>query len=111
VQTRESEHHGVQAFVRRSFTFFADRELPLRREAGYPPFGDVVLAETTAEDSRELADLMRSSRATVLGPLEGAKGARLLIRAPDVEPLLGPLREFAASHRGVRVDVDPVDVI
>src|SRR5581483_757790 len=33
LQTRESEHHAVQAFVRRSFTFFADRELPLRREA------------------------------------------------------------------------------
>jgi primosomal protein N' (replication factor Y) len=111
VQTREQDHHAVQAFVRRSFTFFADRELPVRREAGYPPYGEVVVAETGADDSRALAAVMRDRGATVLGPVEGSKGARLLIRAPGVEPLLGPLREFASTHRGVRIDVDPVDVI
>lgn len=111
VQTREPDHHAVQAFVRRSFRFFADRERPLRKEVGYPPYGGVVLAETAAGDSRELAALMREHGASVLGPVEGNKGARLLIRAPSVDPLLGPLREFAASHRGVRVDVDPIDVI
>jgi primosomal protein N' (replication factor Y) len=111
VQTREPEHHTVQAFVRRSFRFFADRELPLRREAGYPPYGEIVLASAPRALSAELADTMRSRGARVLGPVE-ASGAmhRMLIRARSIGPLLGPLRDFAASHKTIRVEVDPVDV-
>jgi primosomal protein N' (replication factor Y) len=112
LQTRESEHHAVQAFVRRSFRFFAERELPLRREAGYPPFGEIVIAESAPADGRELGDAMRRLGAIVLGPVEGRGGAdRLLIRARRVDPLLGPLRAFAEAHRGTRLEVDPVDVI
>jgi primosomal protein N' (replication factor Y) len=106
VQTREPEHHAVQAFVRRSFRFFADRELPLRREASYPPFGEVVVARVEPDDGDALAETMRGHGAIVLGPVDG----RLLVRAPAVEPLLEPLREFVGTHARARVDVDPVDV-
>jgi len=112
VQTRESDHHAVQAFVRRSFSYFADRELPLRREAGYPPFGDVVVAEVSSADCAPLISALRTSGAVVLGPVVGRRGdARLLIRTTNVDRVLGPLREFALAHRNVRIDVDPVDVI
>jgi primosomal protein N' (replication factor Y) len=110
VQTREPDHHAVQAFVRRSFSFFADRELPLRREAGYPPYGEIALVSTPQGGSRELSDSMRELGARVLGPVEGGGADKLLVRAPRVEPLLGPLRTFVADNKGTRVDIDPVDV-
>jgi primosomal protein N' (replication factor Y) len=112
VQTREPDHHAVQSFTRRSYRYFAGRELPLRKETGYPPYGVVVVVEIKPETLSEFSDGMRAVGAMVLGPLDGSRASsRLLVRARELAPLLGPLRAFALAHKGVRIEVDPVDVM
>jgi primosomal protein N' (replication factor Y) len=108
VQTREPEHHAVQSFVRQSYRFFFDREIAIRRETGYPPFGVVVRVETGAvEDLRgALGDV-----AVVVGSLERRGKASALVRGPDLEPMLEPLRSFSRQHPEAKIDVDPVDIL
>jgi primosomal protein N' (replication factor Y) len=111
VQTREPEHHAVQAFTRRSFSYFAERELPLRREAGYPPYGEIALVDAADTELDALAPTLRAAGAAVLGPISARRGlSRILVRAPSVTPLLEPLRAFALEHPRSRIEIDPVDV-
>jgi primosomal protein N' (replication factor Y) len=111
VQTHEPEHHAVQAFTRRSFRYFFDREIRFREETGYPPFGVVVRVSTDAHGVEELAGSVEPLGARVVGAVErrGVTGA--LVRGPALEPLLEPLRVFAAAHSRAKIDVDPVDVL
>jgi primosomal protein N' (replication factor Y) (superfamily II helicase) len=111
VQTREPEHHAVQAFTRGSFRFFLDRELAFRKETGYPPFGVVVSMQIQAADIAALSETLRPARGAVIGTVPRGATLRALIRAPDLEPLLDPLRAFAAEHSRTKIDVDPVDVL
>jgi primosomal protein N' (replication factor Y) len=112
LQTREPEHHAVQAFTRRSFRYFASRELPLRRAAGYPPFGEVVRVDLDPASASDLDAAARAAGGSMVGPLVRPDGrAAALVRVPDVETLLGLLREFRAKHPSARADVDPVDVL
>ena len=111
VQTREPDHHTVQAFARRSYRYFLDRELAFRKQTGYPPFGVVVRVESAPEDMDDLRALVRPAGAEVVGTLPRRGGVGALVRAASLEPLLDPLRRFAADHARARIDVDPIDVI
>ena len=42
VQTFSPDHPAIQAAVRHDYSAFADRELPLRRLLGYPPFAAMI---------------------------------------------------------------------
>jgi primosomal protein N' (replication factor Y) len=109
VQTREPEHHVVQAFTRGSYAWFLERELPLRRETSYPPFGVVVRMEI---EEGALDALARSlgSDARVIGALPRRGRLVALVRAPELEPLLDPLRRFSTEHPRTKIDVDPTDI-
>jgi primosomal protein N' (replication factor Y) len=112
VQTREPEHHAVQAFTRRSFRYFAERELPLREQASYPPYGEIAVVEGAGAALETLTGPLRSAGAIVLGPVPGRRGsAKVLVRAPSVTPLLSPLRAFAVANPKSRIEIDPVDVV
>jgi primosomal protein N' (replication factor Y) len=110
VQTREPEHHVVQAFTRGSYRYFMDRELPFREETGYPPYGAVVRVEL----SEGLLDALRGevdpAGGRVVGTVVRRGRQHALVRAPDLEPLLGPLRRFVLTHPRSKADVDPVDL-
>lgn len=110
VQTREPEHHVVQAFTRGSYAFFVDRELPFREETGYPPFGAVVRVELEAERMDALRASVEPAGGRVVGAVVRRGRRNALVRAPAIEPLLDPLRRFSAQHARTRIDVDPVDV-
>jgi primosomal protein N' len=110
VQTREPEHHVVQAFTRGSYRYFMDRELPFREETGYPPFGAVVRVELAEGLLDALRGEMEGAGGRVIGSVVRRGRQLALVRAAYLEPLLGPLRRFALSHPRSRVDVDPVDV-
>jgi primosomal protein N' len=110
VQTREPEHHVVQAFTRGSYRYFLDRELPLREETSYPPFGAVVRAETDGSLTEALSRVVEPAGGRVLGSVVRRGRRHTLIRAPKLAPLLEPLRAFALAHPRVKIDVDPVDL-
>jgi primosomal protein N' (replication factor Y) len=111
VQTREPEHHAVQAFTRRSYRYFFEREMAFRRETGYPPFGVIVRVQTPASSLDELRRTLSAVKAHVVGAVERRGIASALVRAAELEPMLEPLRSFAGAHARTRIDVDPIDVI
>jgi len=108
VQTREPEHHAVQAFVRQSYRFFFDREVVVREEMSYPPFGAVVRVETDAVD--DLQNALRGV-ADVIGSLERRGKPAALVRGPDLDAMLDGLRAFSRQQPRAKIDVDPVDVV
>jgi primosomal protein N' len=101
----------VQAFARRSYRYFLDRELVFRKETSYPPFGELVRVEISPEHVDELQRVVTAAGGRTVGGLERAGRWGTLIRAPELEPLLEPLRAFASSHARTKIDVDPVDVL
>lgn len=111
VQTREPEHHAVQAFMRNSYRYFFDREIPFRKETGYPPFGGVVRVEIDPASIDDLRMTVRSGGAELIGALPRGRKLNALVRGPDVEKLLDPMKTFAGAHSGARVDVDPIDIL
>jgi primosomal protein N' (replication factor Y) len=110
VQTREPEHHVVQAFTRGSYKYFLERELPLRESTGYPPFGAVVRVELEQSALDDLRHELSGTGARVVGALPSKGKLDALVRGPELDPLLDPLRRFAATHARAKIDVDPVDV-
>jgi primosomal protein N' (replication factor Y) (superfamily II helicase) len=110
VQTREPEHHVVQAFTRGSFGYFLERELPVRRETSYPPYGVVVRVEIAEGDLEDLSRAVGPARGRVVGAVARRGRAAALVRAPELEPLLDPLHTFADEHPRTRIDVDPTDI-
>ncbi len=110
MQTREPEHHVVQAFTRGSYRYFLDRELPYREETGYPPFGAVVRVDVEATALADLERDLRSAAGRVVGAISRKGRLTALLRAPQLEPLLDPLRRFALAYPRTKIDVDPVDV-
>ncbi|HET8569744.1 MAG TPA: primosomal protein N', partial [Candidatus Limnocylindria bacterium] len=124
LQTYLPDHHAVRAAAAHDYARFAERELLARRRFGYPPYGRLVLLQTSAK--REETVLRR---ADVLA-------AALRAAAGDDAEVLGPAPAFVARRadvhraqivlRGARpgavldrvevgsewvVDVDPVSLL
>ena len=110
MQTREPDHHVVQAFTRGSYGYFLERELAFRKETGYPPFGVVMRMEIDASLVNDLERDLASTGARVVGAVARRGRLVVLVRAPELEPLLEPLRNFALLHPRTKIDVDPTDV-
>ena len=117
VETREVDHHALQALVAWDAEAFWRVEEELRRPLRLPPHTPAIRVDVTAAFSDPLAQV-RAHLAPgddVVGPLPLAEGRRaLLIRSHDriaTLTALRPLRE-EASRKGMdlRVDVDPVDL-
>lgn len=110
MQTREPEHHVVQAFTRGSYRYFLDRELEFRRETSYPPFGEVIRVDLDSALLPELERELGGTGARVVGAVLRRGRLMALVRAPTLDPVLGPLRRFALAHPRTKIDVDPTDV-
>ncbi|HEY7875036.1 MAG TPA: primosomal protein N' [Actinomycetota bacterium] len=120
IQTSEPTHHAIQAVARADYSYFLERELPLREELGYPPFSELVKAVAVGPRADELirsvADACRGE-ARVLGPMAARVDGR---RDPNARELLAKCRDalvvaerlrdiLAAVPAGNRltIDVDP----
>jgi len=133
VQTFSPEHPAIQAAVHHDFLMFAQHELPLRQQFGYPPFGCMARLEVRA--SREsaadqlaeaLGEVVRKNltdpTARVLGPapapvakLRGKHRRHILLQGADGERLRQAVRAAstvtAADDAEWIVDVDPLDML
>ena len=128
LQSYTPDHYALQAASRHDYHAFFREEIAFRREAHYPPFGQLVRfvhaasnpsrAQTAAEElaSRVEAEVERLglTDAGVIGPATAfAERVRdryrwhLLLRAPDVHPVLDALGPLP----GWTVDVDPVSML
>ncbi|HAF10124.1 MAG TPA: primosomal protein N' [Chloroflexi bacterium] len=88
LQTYLPDHYAITAAAAHDYATFAEHELRARRRFGYPPYGRLVLLQTSA--ARE-ATVER--RATELA-------ARLRAAAEDDADVLGPAPAFAAKRAG-----------
>jgi primosomal protein N' (replication factor Y) len=88
LQTYLPEHYAIVAAAAHDYTTFAEHELRARRHFGYPPFGRLVLLQTSAAKEATV-----ERRATELG-------ARLRAAANGDAEVLGPAPAFAAKRAG-----------
>jgi primosomal protein N' (replication factor Y) (superfamily II helicase) len=135
VQTFSPDHPAIQAAVRHDYTAFADRELPLRRMLGYPPFADMIRLvvrgdreKITQEFAALLgasctASLASSAGARILGPapapiakLRGKYRFQLQLQSADVDALRAAVRSAQQDLQPPKdvqwiADVDPLDML
>ena len=137
VQTFSPEHAAIQAAVRHDYATFADQELPIREEYGYPPFTSMVrielrsesesqveaFAEQLGEAIRKQLDLAGPEAGRVRGPapapiakLRGNFRFHMLVQGPELDPLRAAVAaagEELKTPEGVIwvPDVDPLDMM
>ena len=85
IQTYVPEHYAIRAGARQDYAGFAGAELAERKRFGYPPYGRLVLLQTSAKREETVR-----RRATELV-------AKLGPRAGEGEEVLGPAPAFAAK--------------
>lgn len=117
IQTDEVGHHVPQAIARNDYSFFLDRELRLRQELGYPPFGELIKVQVggTARDEivEWVAEAGRAAGAKVLGPIEAGleeKRLELLLKCPSADAVIPALHTIVTEvphGTRLRIDVDP----
>jgi primosomal protein N' (replication factor Y) len=109
-------HHPVIAALRHGGPedFMAD-VLEQRRQAGFPPSGDLLAIEVSPAPERVDGELRSAAGdATVLGPADQGGRARWLVQGRDLRPLRIRLRSLVQDWRDaglrVRADSDPLDL-
>jgi primosomal protein N' (replication factor Y) (superfamily II helicase) len=124
IQSYTPEHYALRAAAAHDYRSFFREEIAFRREAHYPPFAQLVrfvasgtnaasvqaAAESLAERVHAAIERLGSADTAVIGPapafMERVRGRfrwHLLVRAPDVHPLLDELGPLP----GWTVDIDP----
>jgi primosomal protein N' (replication factor Y) len=136
VQTFSPEHPAIQAAQRHDYLMFANQELPIRLEFGYPPTTSMVrmvvrgpLRATAEHFAEHVAERLRQKaegcdfEPRILGPVEapipklrGHFRFHLLLYSPDQPLLLEVVRSGTDSLKPPdnviwTVDVDPVDML
>jgi primosomal protein N' (replication factor Y) len=133
VQAFDPRHVAIRLGVSQDYEAFAAQELPLRREADYPPFSRLVRVVVHAADERDararaelLATLLRAATpegVSVMGPAPApipriARQFRwhLVLKCLTDDAVAGALAALE-GHSGpggrarVLVDVDPVGML
>ncbi|MBI2773090.1 MAG: primosomal protein N' [Chloroflexi bacterium] len=124
LQTYLPEHYAIRAAAAHDYAAFAEAELATRRQFGLPPFGKLVLLQTSAKQEstveRRAAELSRALRAAagqdadVLGPAPafaakkaGSHRAQTVLRGPRPAALL----DRVPVGPQWSIDVDPVTLL
>jgi primosomal protein N' (replication factor Y) len=124
LQTYLPDHHAIRAAAAHDYLAFAENELRDRKRFGYPPYGRLVLLQTSAVRQatveRRAASLAASLRATagddamVLGPAPafaakraGSYRMQLVLRGRDPSAVL----DRVTVGPEWTVDVDPVTLL
>ncbi len=135
LQTFLPDDPSIRFALRQDYKAFADHELPLRREIGYPPYKRLVRIVVRDQDEDKLlkrcdellSDLapaaakdphveLRGPAPCAINRISGYWRHQILLTAPGPAPLQKVLA--AARHRGtfatsdkIAVDVDPVSLL
>lgn len=124
LQTYLPDHYAVRSAAAHDYVTFVDAELETRRRFGHPPFGKLVLLQTSARKEEtvkrrasELARALRESAGTdaeVLGPAPafaakqaGSYRAQIVLRGARPNALLDRV-EIGTQWT---VDVDPMTLL
>lgn len=130
VQSFTPHHSAVQFAKRHDVDGFADQEMEVRREFGYPPFGRAILVAFRGEEQKavtaaaeEVGAALRArlpAGAVMGGPcpapipkIQRQYRHQVFIRGPSMKSLAGAVRKAMVALRArrgvaVAIDVDPV---
>ena len=117
IETTQPQHPAIRALVRWDPDTLYRWEASRRRETGYPPFAGMARIDVPPKRGAEVADEVARAvpDGTVLGPLERAGKAVVVVRAKTRAAIvdgLGPLAaRWRAAGEPMRVDVDPKEVL
>jgi primosomal protein N' (replication factor Y) len=134
VQTFYPKHDAVRMAATYDYEAFVRKELDQRRELGYPPFVSLVRAlvhgwneQRVHDAAKQLGEKLRAafdeSKMRILGPaepplykLKGRTRMHLLLKCPELEPVLPGLRRIAETFPNdnnlqVVLDVDPLNML
>jgi primosomal protein N' (replication factor Y) (superfamily II helicase) len=136
IQTVNPDHYTIRLAAAHDFERFAEEELELRRETGYPPFAHLAAlilsansAEAVALGAEAAAGTLRTvrkdlgCRVEILGPvsaplakIRGRYRHRLLLKAvrrTDLHRLISAFRGAVKLPSVVRlsIDIDPLDML
>jgi len=128
LQSYNPDHYALRAAAEHDYAAFFREEIAFRAETRYPPFSRLarfVIASARPESARAAAEELAGRIEALLGELQLADAAiigpapafmervrgrsrwHLLLRAPDVQPVLDGLGPLP----GWTVDVDPVSML
>lgn len=111
LETSNPQHHVVQGLTRGDYSFFAERELAVRRKDETPPSLTLVrLQGSPAAFTPDLIDLLREvPGVSALGPAEGGSlGAEVLLKVKDFDQSFQSLGSIIAQSRErILAEVDP----
>jgi len=128
VQTYHPEHYAIRAASRHDYESFYRQEIAMRRQLGYPPFGQfirLVYAHHNADTCRQIAERLAARlrlrirqlgmpNLEVIGAspcyysrLRGRYRWHILLRGQDGQQLL----RNEPIPQGWRIDVDPVSFL
>jgi len=133
VQTYTPDHPAIEAARTADFERFAEQELRLRRDGGFPPYSHVVCLTFKGRDEGKVAfaaNALRKALAPLLpagadcpepmpSPLARAKGDyryQMLLRAPAARALVASLRQALKTAPPpdavtLAVDVDALSIL
>ncbi|RJR26142.1 MAG: primosomal protein N', partial [Candidatus Latescibacterota bacterium] len=72
VQTRAPEHYLYEYLARHDYEGFAEREIEMRRQLGYPPAGAVMLFTVQARSAERAAAAAAAAREAIAASVGGA---------------------------------------
>jgi primosomal protein N' (replication factor Y) len=126
IQTYNPDHYSVRAAAAQNYDAFYEEEIAFREALGYPPFGHLLLAESSHEDAEtarvevERAHALLVRRDTgappwqLLGPapaplarLRDRYRWHLLVKARDGDRVREAARLLAEGAPGLSLTVDP----
>lgn len=114
LESKDRDHHAIQAIVKLDHDIFARREADARNELGYPPYRSMVRFQIDgANMDRVMKDLEGNS---IIGPMKDPiDEAMHVIAVRGDRGLVARLQPMVAAWRvdGVRfrADVDPWDLV
>jgi len=130
LQTFNPDNYAVTTASKQDFETFAEKELELRHQVGFPPFSRLVLIELSSEKLQSLKNTAGTiavylktfaSRSTeIMGPVEapiprvkGKHRIHILVKTDSTASIRSLIRHIIDNlpkgRENVDVDVDPVD--
>ncbi len=126
VQTYNPEHYSVAAAAAQAFQPFYDEEVGYREELGYPPFGHLLLVESSGASGeaarapleQAASELRQDPALTVRGPspapvekVRAHHRCHLLVRAADRPRIVAAAHRLAASQPHLSLTIDPYNFL